>query len=71
MRTLLACQRLAADDTAVLEGTFALLCDLHDHQRDHIWGYYARNLAGPLWLHREEAQVDVLVGKPPWLAYRN
>ena len=70
VRALLARQGLAPDDIAVLEGTFALLCDLHDHQRDHIWGYYARNLARPLWLHREEAQVDVLVGNPPWLAYR-
>ena len=70
IRALLARQGLAADDIAVLEGTFALLCDLHDHQRDHIWGYYARNLARPLWLNRKEAQVDVLVGNPPWLAYR-
>ena len=70
VRTLLARQGLAPGDIAVLEATFALLCDLHDHQRDHIWGYYARNLARPLWLHREEAQVDVLVGNPPWLAYR-
>lgn len=57
-------------DRAILTETFALLCSLHDHQRDHIWGYYARNLARPLWLHRQEAQVDVLVGNPPWLAYR-
>jgi hypothetical protein len=57
-------------DRPVLEATFALLCDLHDHQRNHIWGYYARNLARPLWLHRGEAQVDVMVGNPPWLAYR-
>ncbi len=70
VRTILARQGVAPDDIAVLEATFALLCDLHDHQRDHIWGYYARNLARPLWLHREEAQVDVLVGNPPWLAYR-
>jgi SAM-dependent methyltransferase len=70
VRAVLARQGLAPDDIAVLEGTFSLLCDLHDHQRDHIWGYYARNLARPLWLHREEAQVDVVVGNPPWLAYR-
>lgn len=70
VRALLARQGLAPEDIAVLEGTFAVLCDLHDHQRDHIWGYYARNLARPLWLNREEAQVDVLVGNPPWLAYR-
>lgn len=70
VRALLSRQGLPAGDVQVLETTFSLLCDLHDHQRNHIWGYYARNLARPLWLHREEAQVDVLVGNPPWLAYR-
>ncbi|MGH7642000.1 MAG: N-6 DNA methylase, partial [Candidatus Dormibacteria bacterium] len=70
VRPLLARQGFAGEDAVVLERTFSLLCDLHDHQRDHIWGYYARNLARPLWLHREEAQADVLVGNPPWLAYR-
>lgn len=58
------------EDQKVLAGTFALLCDLHDYHRDHIWGYYARNLARPLWLQREESKVDVVIGNPPWLAYR-
>jgi hypothetical protein len=44
---------------------------LHDEGRDHIWGYYVRNLARPMWLAREANRVDVLVGNPPWLAYRH
>jgi hypothetical protein len=32
--------------------------------------YYVRNLARPLWFTQEDNRVDVLVGNPPWLAYR-
>ncbi|MDX1115864.1 N-6 DNA methylase (plasmid) [Sinorhizobium meliloti] len=66
-------QRLAVPQQhrAVVEGTFRTMCRLHDEGRDHIWGYYVRNLARPMWLAREANRVDVLVGNPPWLAYRN
>jgi len=47
------------------------MCRLHDEGRDHIWGYYVRNLARPLWLSRPGNQVDMLIGNPPWLAYRH
>lgn len=58
------------EDQAVITETFATLCKLHDDGRDHIWGYYVRNLARPFWLTREANQVHVLVGNPPWLSYR-
>jgi TnpA family transposase len=66
-------RRLAVhpDDQPTITDTFELLCRLHDEGRDHIWGYYVRNLARPLWLSRQENRVDVLVGNPPWLAYRH
>jgi hypothetical protein len=66
-------QRLAIPQQhrAVIEGTFRTMCRLHDEGRDHIWGYYVRNLARPMWLAREANRVDVLVGNPPWLAYRH
>lgn len=51
--------------------TYKTLCRLHDEGRNHIWGYYVRNLARPAWLSRRENRVDVLVGNPPWLAYRH
>ena len=54
---------------AVIEVTFKTMCRLHDDGRDHIWGYYVRNLARPLWLSRPGNQVDMLIGNPPWLAY--
>jgi len=61
---------VAVEDQPDLEQTFRTMCELHDQGRDHIWGYYVRNLARPAWLSRPNNRVDVLVGNPPWLAYR-
>jgi SAM-dependent methyltransferase len=58
------------DDESVLEQTFATMCRLHDNDRNHIWAYYVRNLARPVWLSHLGNRVDVIVGNPPWLAYR-
>ncbi len=58
-------------DRPVLRDTFEKLCHLCKEGRDHIWSYYVRNLARPTWLSKPENRVDVLVGNPPWLAYRN
>ncbi len=60
-----------ADGRAKIEATFATMCELHDQGRNHIWSYYIRNLARPMWLAREANRVDVLIGNPPWLAYRH
>lgn len=53
----------------MVEATYQALCHLHDSHRDHIWGYYVRNLARPLEFTRPEHRVDRLVGNPPWLRY--
>lgn len=62
---------IAKQDQATVSETFETLCRLHDTGQNHIWGYYVRNLARPYWLAREENRVDVLVGNPPWLAFRH
>lgn len=59
-----------ADERAALRRTFKIMCELHDRRLDHIWGYYVRNVARPVWMQRTENRVDVLLGNPPWLAYR-
>jgi len=59
------------EDFETVRTTFKTMCSLHDNHRDHIWSYYVRNLARPLWLALEENRVDVLVGNPPWVAYRH
>jgi SAM-dependent methyltransferase len=59
---------VAHADRRTIETTYRQLCDLHDDGRNHIWGYYIRNVARPLWFTRDK--VDVLIGNPPWLSYR-
>lgn len=56
------------DSREQLRRTFTTLCELNARGRDHIWGYFVRNQLRPLWLARNP--VDVLVGNPPWVAYR-
>ena len=68
---------LALDDHAItdpaerqsLEKTIASMQRLHSEGRNHIWAYYTRNLVRPVALSR--SKVDVIVGNPPWLIYRN
>jgi SAM-dependent methyltransferase len=62
---------IGADDQPMIRGTFEAMCRLHDEGRDHIWSYYLRNLARPVWLAMDENRVDVLIGNPPWLSYRH
>ena len=52
-----------------LESTIAALQQLHAEGRNHIWAYYTRNLVRPVALSRNK--VNVIVGNPPWLIYRN
>jgi hypothetical protein len=57
-------------DRPVLEATYRHLCDLHDQERDHIWGFFIRNQARPTWFASPKNRVNALVGNPPWLSYR-
>ncbi|HWN70251.1 MAG TPA: N-6 DNA methylase, partial [Haliangium sp.] len=61
---------MSIDARKTIEATFHTMCRLHDEGRDHIWGYYIRNLARPVWLAHAN-RVDIIVGNPPWLAYRH
>lgn len=57
------------DEAGILRTTFSTMRALHRSGRNHIWGYYVRNLIRPLWLSEPDNRVDVLVGNPPWLRY--
>ncbi|MFF8195935.1 N-6 DNA methylase [Streptomyces bobili] len=59
------------DDQEQITDSFRILCELVDEGRNHIWSYYVRNLARPMWLSMAENRVDVLIGNPPWLSYRH
>ena len=68
---------LALDDNGItdpaergtLEETIDTMSRLHSEGRNHIWAYYTRNLVRPVALSRNK--VDVVIGNPPWLIYRN
>ena len=60
-----------AEDRCILHDTYEVMRRLHNEGRNHIWGYVARNLARPVWLSSEAQQADVVVGNPPWLAFRH
>lgn len=53
---------------SAIEQAYDVLCNLHDERRDHIWGYYIRNIARPFAISGRK--IDRLVGNPPWLSYR-
>ena len=54
----------------VLRETYEVMLRLQGEGRNHIWGYVARNLARPVWLASEAQKADIVIGNPPWLAYR-
>ena len=58
-----------ANERKTLENTIAAMERLHSEGRNHIWAYYTRNLVRPVALAK--SKVDVIVGNPPWLIYRN
>lgn len=58
------------DDLSTIAGTYLALRKLVAADRNHIWGYVARNLSRPIWLSTDEQRADVVIGNPPWLSYR-
>ncbi|MGH7985886.1 MAG: Eco57I restriction-modification methylase domain-containing protein [Candidatus Binataceae bacterium] len=66
-----ASEEIPAELRKTLATTYSNLRKLRREGRNHIWGYVARNLSRPVWLSSEGQKVDVLIGNPPWLAYRD
>lgn len=62
---------IAEADRPMISETFAAMCRLQDEGRNHIWSYFLRNLARPIWFAMRENRVDLLIGNPPWLTYRS
>lgn len=67
-RDISAEERLAIGDLGVTYETFH---KLRLEGRDTIWSYVARNLSRPLALASGGGWANVLVGNPPWVAYRH
>ena len=62
---------VSKNDRDVLRETYELMARLQNEGRNHIWGYVARNLARPVWLSSDGQKADVVIGNPPWVAYRH
>lgn len=62
---------VTAEDARRLADTYDRLCALRDSGRNGIWPFILRNLIRPAWLARPEQRADVVLGNPPWLAYRH
>ena len=60
-------QKLAIKD---LGKTYLTFDKLRREGRDLVWAYVARNLSRPLALSASGGWASVVVGNPPWLAYR-
>jgi hypothetical protein len=61
-------QKLAVTD---LGKTYVTFDRLRREHRDTVWAYVARNLSRPLALSAAGGWAHVVVGNPPWVAYRH
>jgi N-6 DNA Methylase len=60
-----------ADALKEMAKTYEVYDDLVRQGRDSVWTYYARNLSRPLALAFGPGWANVVVGNPPWVAYRH
>jgi hypothetical protein len=51
--------------------TYRTFDRLRREGRDTVWAYVARNLSRPLWLSASGGWANVIVGNPPWVAFRH
>ncbi len=61
-------QKLAIRD---LGKTYVTFDQLRRDRRDTIWAYVARNLSRPLAYSAAGGWANVVIGNPPWLAFRH
>lgn len=61
-------QKLAIQD---LGKTYLTFDKLRREGRDSVWAYVARNLSRPLAFSAADGWASVVVGNPPWVAYRH
>jgi hypothetical protein len=61
-------QQLAIND---LGKTYVTFDKLRSEGRDSVWAYVARNLSRPLAFSAGGGWANVVVGNPPWVAFRH
>jgi hypothetical protein len=70
-RAVLRIDGVDPQDARTLGQTFARLRALKQSGRNGIWPFVLRNLIRPVWLSRPDQRADVVIGNPPWVAYRH
>ena len=60
-----------AEGVREMAATYATFDDLCRQGRDSVWTYVARNLSRPLALSFGAGWANVVVGNPPWVAFRH
>jgi len=60
-----------AEGIGEMVATYATFDDLCRQGRDSVWTYVARNLSRPLALSFGTGWANVVVGNPPWVAFRH
>jgi hypothetical protein len=60
-----------ADALREMVATYETFDDLFRKGRDSVWTYVARNLSRPLALSFGAGWANVVVGNPPWVAFRH
>lgn len=50
---------------------YGVMSKLKREGRDTVWSYVARNLSKPLAYSSQDGWANVLVGNPPWIAFRH
>jgi hypothetical protein len=59
------------DAVADIGATYLVYDRLRREARDSIWAYVARNLSRPLAYSAAGGWANVLIGNPPWVAFRH
>lgn len=67
-RDLTKAEELGVTD---MGATYLVFDQLRREGRDSVWTYVARNLSRPLALAFANGWANVVVGNPPWLAFRH
>lgn len=62
---------LEAEGVGEMVATYATFDELCRQGRDSVWTYVARNLSRPLALSFGAGWANVVVGNPPWVAFRH
>ena len=60
-----------SDGVREMVATYATFDDLCRQGRNSVWTYVARNLSRPLALSFGAGWANVVVGNPPWVAFRH